>query len=85
MQVSAAIQGVDPRATLGLPTGIAGELLQNFAPEPGGIAFLGKPPLPWVPEAYGGNFRARHYKDLTETGNRVRKVSGTRFANGQAQ
>ena len=25
----------------------------------------------------GGNFRAGHYKDLTETGNRARKVSGT--------
>ena len=37
--------------------------------------------LPWVPEVFlacGGNFRAGHYKDLTETGNRARKVSGTR-------
>ena len=49
-------------------------------------------PLSWIPEvflAYGGNFRwwpkaeatsseaASHYKDLTETGNRARKVSGT--------
>ena len=36
--------------------------------------------LPWVPEVFlacGGNFRAGHYKDLTETGNRARKVSGT--------
>ena len=47
--------------------------------------------IPWVPEAffaYGGNFRcwpkadtwsfrAGHYKDLTETGNRARKISGT--------
>ena len=38
--------------------------------------------LPWVPEVFlacGGNFRCRagHYKDLTETGNRARKVSGT--------
>ena len=49
--------------------------------------------LPWVPEVFlacGGNFpcwpkaeatsgeAARgHYKDLTETGNRARKVSGT--------
>ena len=37
--------------------------------------------LPWVPEVFlacGGNFCAGHYKDLTETGNRARKVSGTR-------
>ena len=39
--------------------------------------------IPWVPEVFlacGGNFRCRskgHYKDLTETGNRARKVSGT--------
>ena len=47
--------------------------------------------IPWVPEAffaYGGNFRcwpkadtwsfrAGHYKDLTETGHRARKISGT--------
>ena len=48
--------------------------------------------LPWVPEVFlacGRNlqcrpkadrssaFRAGHYKDLTETGNRARKVSGT--------
>ena len=43
--------------------------------------------LPWVPEVFlacSGNFRcwpkaeaAGHYKDLTETGNRARKVSGT--------
>ena len=48
--------------------------------------------LPWVPEVFlacGGNFRCvgrrpkpraakpGHYKDLTETGNRDRKVSGT--------
>ena len=48
--------------------------------------------LPWVPEVFlacGGNFRrwpkaeatsgegAGHYKDLTETLNRARKVSGT--------
>ena len=43
--------------------------------------------LPWVPEVFlacGGNFRCwpkafrvGHYKDLTETGNRARKVSGT--------
>ena len=47
--------------------------------------------LPWVPEVFlacGGNFRCwpkpdtssavgRSYKDLTETGNRARKVSGT--------
>ena len=30
-------------ATRGLPTGMARDLLQNFAPEPEGIAFLGKP------------------------------------------
>ena len=51
-----------------------------------------KAPLPWVPEVFlacGGKFRcwpkadtfsafrAGHYKDLTETGNRARKVSGT--------
>ena len=44
--------------------------------------------VPWVPEvflAHGGNFRCwpkaeaarKNYKDLTETGNRARKVSGT--------
>ena len=36
--------------------------------------------LPWVPEVFlacDGNFRAGHYKDLTETGNRARNVSGT--------
>ena len=39
--------------------------------------------IPWVPEVFlacGGNFRCRskgHYKDLTETGKRARKVSGT--------
>ena len=43
--------------------------------------------LPWLPEVFlacGGNFRcwpkafrAGHCKDLTETGNRARKVSGT--------
>ena len=36
--------------------------------------------VPWVPEVFlacGGKFRAGHYKDLTETGNRARKVSGT--------
>ena len=48
--------------------------------------------LPWVPEVFlacGGNFRcwpkadtssavgAGHYKYLTETGNRARKISGT--------
>ena len=39
--------------------------------------------LPWVPEVFlacGWNFRCwpkGHYKDLTETGNRARKVSGT--------
>ena len=43
--------------------------------------------LPWVPEVFltcRGNLRcwpkaeaAGHYKDLTETGNRTRKVSGT--------
>ena len=38
--------------------------------------------VPWVPEVFpacGRNFRCwpGHYKDLTETGNRDRKVSGT--------
>ena len=37
--------------------------------------------VPWVPEVFpacGRNFRCwpGHYKDLTETGNRDRKVSG---------
>ena len=42
------------------------------------------PVVPWVPEVFlacGGNFRcwpkAEATKDLTETGNRARKVSGT--------
>ena len=40
--------------------------------------------VPWVPEVFlacGGNFRCwpkGHYKDLTETGNRARKVSAPR-------
>jgi len=40
--------------------------------------------VPWVPEVFlacGGNFRTGHYKDLTETGNRARKVSGTQGSN----
>ena len=45
-------------------------------------ALLNGAELPWVPEVFlacGGNFRCwpGHYKDLTETGNRARKVSGT--------
>ena len=56
------------------------------------IFLLMRSDLPCVPEVFlacGGNFRcwpkaeatsgeaASHYKDLTETGNRARKVSGT--------
>ena len=39
--------------------------------------------IPWVPEGFSRVQRkfsvlaAGHYKDLTETGNRARKVSGT--------
>ena len=43
MRVSVAIPGGRQPATRGLPTGMARDLLQNFAPEPEGIAFLGKP------------------------------------------
>ena len=43
MRVSVAIPEGLHLATRGLPTGLAGDLLQNFAPEPQGIAFLGKP------------------------------------------
>ena len=43
MRVSEAIPEGLHLATRGLPTGLAGDLLQNFTPEPQGIAFLGKP------------------------------------------
>ena len=42
MRVSVAIPGGRQPATRGLPTGMARDLLQNFAPEPGGIRVPGQ-------------------------------------------
>ena len=42
-----------------------------------GRHIFGRRPKPRAGEAARKTFRAGHYKDLTETGNRARKVSGT--------
>ena len=42
-----------------------------------GRHFFGRRPKPRAAKPLEKTFRAGHYKDLTETGNRARKVSGT--------
>ena len=42
-----------------------------------GISGVGRRPKPRAAKPLEKTFRPGHYKDLTETGNRARKVSGT--------
>jgi len=63
---------------------ILGELSQRFFSRAAGIFGVGRRPKADTSLALGRS-RAGHYKDLTETGNRARKVSGTQGSISKTQ
>ena len=50
---------------------------REFSVSAEGRHIVGRMPKPRAAKPQETHFRAGHYKDLTETGNRARKVSGT--------